>query len=324
MDFWIGSITRMDGPGIVRVRLENDEFSLLWTDCAYVDPNWLEKGPCGRIYAVSSDGVGERRGFVNELIPDGLGLRLVNRREAGGIEPCHICLSDDGRFLFASLYHSGALAVFPLEDGSLGPCMQRIVHEGKSVHLTRQEQAHVHQVTRIPWLKRMYCACDLGTDELVVYEQDEKSGQFHRRYAISVHAGQGPRHVAYDGNRAWLLTELGNRVYSVTFGEAGGALGESASTLRDPPVQNTAAAIRTAAGKVYVSNRGEGTVACLDAITLSTLGRFPTGGMEPRDFILLPDGGILAACQDQGLSLLRGGEVVSQLPLPGAVSVLPV
>lgn len=39
MDFLIGTLTRMGGAGIGRVRLENDRLRLLWTNGSLTDPN---------------------------------------------------------------------------------------------------------------------------------------------------------------------------------------------------------------------------------------------------------------------------------------------
>ena len=55
MDFLIGTLTRMGGAGIGRVRLENDRLRLLWTNGSLTDPNWQSLGPNGRIFSVSSD-----------------------------------------------------------------------------------------------------------------------------------------------------------------------------------------------------------------------------------------------------------------------------
>ena len=48
MDFLIGTLTRMGGAGIGRVRLENDRLRLLWTNGSLTDPNWQSLGPNGQ------------------------------------------------------------------------------------------------------------------------------------------------------------------------------------------------------------------------------------------------------------------------------------
>ena len=196
MDFLIGTLTRMGGAGIGRVRLENDRLRLLWTNGSLTDPNWQSLGPNGRIFSVSSDMPEPMRGCVNELKISETGMDVISRQATEGNGPCALSFSADGRSLLCANYGTGSLTVFPLTQKGIGPCRQRIQHEGRGPHPTRQAGPHIHQVTRIPTLPCSFCVVDLGIDALVVYHQAE-DGSLSERYRISVPAGQGPRHMAY-------------------------------------------------------------------------------------------------------------------------------
>lgn len=166
---------------------------------------------------------------------------------------------------------------------------------------------------------------DLGIDALVVYRQ-AADGLLSECYRISVPAGQGPRHMAYapDGS-AYLITELGNRVYPVLFEEMEGYVQEpGVSTLMDDQTPSAAAALWASAdGKwLYASNRGEGTITRFALPGLQRDASYRLVGREPRDFCLVDEHLILAACQDAGLTLLRDGQIIDSLPFPGAVRVV--
>lgn len=327
MDFLIGTLTRLGGPGIARVRLFQNKLSLLWQDGGFTDPSWLSLGPGGLVYATSSDMPEPERGCVNELEVTPAGLRLLNRQPTGGNGPCHIGISPDGRFLLASNYTSGSLAVFPLRDGRLAPRVQLVEHRGYGAHPVRQASPHVHQATYIPHRPGMVCAADLGTDALVVYEQDRETGLLSGRYRVALPPGEGPRHLAYgkDGT-GWLVTELGNKVYRVEFGADGGSLTGGVSTLEDEACASTAAAIMLDSKEryAYISNRGEDSIAVFSLRSLRRETVWRNVGKTPRDFALLPGNRALVACQGEGLKLLVNGQAAAFLPMPGCVRVLPL
>ena len=327
MDFLIGTLTRLGGPGIALLRLENDELTMIWEDDRFTDPNWLSPGPDGRVYAVSSDMPGPEKGCVNALEVTASGLRLLGRQPTGGNASCHIGISPDGRFLLAANYLSGSLAVFPLRDGRIAPRIQLLRHEGRSVHPARQTAPHVHQATYVPHLPGMVCAVDLGTDALVIYEQDARTGLLSERYQVCLPPGEGPRHVAYGPDGAcFLATELGNKIYSVCLSPDGGCLSDGVSTLGDPQCDSTAAAIKLSADakRVYVSNRGEDSIAEFSPYPLQKTAVWKHVGKTPRDFTLLPDNKALVACQGEGVKLLINGKIAASLPLHGSVCVLPL
>lgn len=328
MKLMVGTLTRIGGAGIGCVSVENDKLELIWSDGTLKDPNWLAKTNGGRWFAVSSNGMDPMKpGCIHELAIASEGMQIVSSQQTEGAGPCHMAFSENERFLVCAQYATGSLAVFPLFNGSVGQCIQLVTHAGNGPHPSRQTMPHVHQVTRIPTLSHCFCAVDLGIDALVIYEQDG-NGMLSEKYRITVPAGQGPRHIAYTGNgNAYLVTELGNRVYPVMFGEnAGEVIGEGVSTLEDLDSVNLAAALWTTPDDqgLLVSNRGEGTIVRYAVPSLEKTAIYRLPAKQPRDFCILDERRIVAACQDFGLVLLRNGKVVDALPYVGVVRVLCV
>ncbi len=335
MRFYVGTLTRLGGPGLVSCRIEGDRLMQEAADASLVDPNYLifDKA-LRRLYAVSANaGEGTMKGSVTAWRLTENGLVFLGRQSTGGNGACHLTLCPDGRFLYAANYATGSLAAFPVTEEGLGPRLQLIIHRGRGPHPTRQAGPHVHQVTFLPWAN-ILCAVDLGTDGLVLYAQDIKTGLLSPYGTFRFAPGLGPRHVAYgrDGT-AYVAHELGNAVSVLKWASGKFALLQTLSTLPEGFAgENTAAAIRLSpeGTALYVSNRGHDSIAAFRVEKdgcLAPLGFFPSGGGFPRDFILLADGRILAANQQSGVALLSPAperRVLASLPIPGAVCVCPV
>lgn len=324
MKYLIGTISQMGSRGMAMVEEKDGKIHLLWEDHSFINPTWITCAEPGTAYVVSSNGEGEFTGCINHISYDEKGMKVLESLPTNGNSPCHIVLTEKGRFLVAANYRSGSVTVMSLNDGSLVKTIQTVAHEGKGVHPQRQEGPHVHQIASIPTLPHCFCAADLGTDCLVVYEQDVLCGQVKERYRVRMPAGEGPRHVAFaEDGTGYVVTELGNKVFPVHFYETEAVVENGVSTLLQPDIENTAAAITVRDGRLYVSNRGENTIAVFNPTPLEKVRSIQTVGRDPRDFYLLPEEeNILVACQGDGLYLLRGDTVLDFLPFVGAVRVV--
>jgi 6-phosphogluconolactonase len=337
MFFFVGTYTRMGGPGIAACALTGNELQLL--DTAFIpNPTYvILSGNQKTLYAGSSDAVdGTEGGSIAAYQVDGSKLTLKSRHNTGSAGPCFQCLSADERFLYTANYHAGSLTVFPTTPDGLGERIQLIRHEGKGPHPTRQQGPHVHQVSFIPGTN-LLCVVDLGLDALIMYAQDPATGLLTLAGRLDCTPGSGPRHIIYGQNgMIYLANELGNTVSVMK------RVGDSAElvclqTLPTLPDgwsgESTCAAIRIDEQYVYVSNRGHDSLAIFrfgpDGL-LALAGIYKTGNGIPRDFILLGNGRILVAHQAGDISLLQwtpGQEMVrlsEPLPIGGAVCVCPV
>lgn len=351
MYIYIGTYTRMGGPGIAVCSYcdETGELKPESVSPELKDPTYLIlSGDRKTLFATSSGPAeGGKGGSVASYAVDGGKLVFKSAGSTGGESPCHLTLSHDERFLYVANYMSGSLAVFPVENGNItGPAIQLIKHEGKGPHPSRQQNAHLHHVTFIPETS-LLCSIDLGIDAVVTYFQDKEKGILKFSDRMDCSPGLGPRHLAYDpaaaGDSAvaYLAHELGSAVSVI---KREGGCWKTLQTLSTLPEgwtgSNTCAAVKVSADgkRVFVSNRGHDSIAEFAAIDIDDGGRriellriFKTGGVIPRDFVLLKKGRIMAAHQEGGGVIVldadktggNGVRIVSSLEIKGAVCVCP-
>ncbi len=255
----------------------------------------------------------------------GEGLASFRRQEAGagawakvdavkiGNCVCHVAvMPDDGRVVFAD-YMGGFAGSVAVAGGRFGE-VTRHAHVGAGPNLPRQGTAHCHQALPLPG-GAGYVVCDLGLDELVEYPAG--------RVFKTAPSGAGPRHMLFhpNGRLAFLVSELGNLVSSLTWNASDGfRLLDALPTLEGAALPvgsvtgttNTdlAAAVRfTPDGKgVVVSNRGENSLVVygFEEVTgrLSFKARTRLPGSWPRDFIFVTETLALVALE-------RSGEVLA-------------
>jgi 6-phosphogluconolactonase len=311
--------------------LESGKISLLSVEDSVNDPSYLVlSDDKTRIYAVAEGG---KDGSVAAYRIDGDCLEFINTVKTGGSSPCHLCLSRDGRFIYAANYGSGSISVISMLNGAPDGLVQLIQHEGAGPNLNRQEGPHAHQVC-LSADGDYLCAADLGVDSLFTYAVDKQSGclTYHDRFRTE--AGAGPRHMAFspDSKYAYLAHELANAVTALEFSGGRFTAVQLISTL---PVDfcgtSYVAAIRVSPDgeRLCVSNRGHDSLAAFDIKSggaLSPAGYFSTHGRFPRDFQLIDNDRALIANQDSGdvtLIEFAGGESkkVTNFPMPGAVCI---
>ncbi|NLO37224.1 MAG: lactonase family protein, partial [Clostridiaceae bacterium] len=333
MLFFVGSYTRLGGPGIAVCSLEGTRIQVEQT-VALPNPTYLilSRGQ-DRLIAISSEAADQSEGGSYAMF-DLVGGRLVmrGRYNTGAAGPCHLCLSPDERFLYTANYASGTLSVFPLDPP--GPRIQLIRHLGHSVHPERQASAHVHHVSFLPQ-SQILAAVDLGLDQVVLYRQHPHTGLLERSGQMACSPGMGPRHLAYGpGDTAYLVHELGNAVSRLVIAGDTLSMRETWPTLPgDWQGENTCAAIRVAGSHVFASNRGHDSLAAFRMLPdgqLRPAGTFSSLGALPRDFSVLSDNRVLVANQGGSVTLLdwdpRAGQMTgsASMPLPGAVCVCPL
>ena len=325
MLFYVGTLTREGGEGILTCRLTADGIEKTGCYTATKDPNYLIWSALNRcLYAVGSDAEEEYRGTVSAFKPEGDALRLISRQRTGGNGPCFLAESDDGRYLYTANYGSGSVCVMPARP-ALGEGIQLAAHTGAGPDPSRQSGPHPHQVIFMPGTD-LILAVDLGTDEVWIYRADRANGLLTHLNNLHLHGG--PRHIAFGRpGFAYIAHELSSEVTVLRSQGDGIVPVQTLSTLPGGAgMPNTAAAIRVSSDgkRLYVSNRGHGSVAVFDIGEdgcLSPVKHIPAG-VYPRDFQLLPGGGILAADQRAGVRWIdENGREKAFLPETGAVCI---
>ena len=247
--------------------------------------------------------------------PDGAYCELGTRQSTQGVCAPHLCVKDGA--VYAVNYLSGSVCRIP-------DVVAR--HQGRSVHPTRQEAPHPHFITEAP--DGVLLVTDLGLDRIVAYD-----AELNRIAETALRPGSGPRHLAFspDGKTVFCANELSSTVCMYRYDGAGRMtlLYEQPTLPEDFAGESTAAAIRVDGERVYVSNRGHDSIACLRAEgdALIPEGFLPCQGTGPRDFDIVGDKIVCTNETSDSVTVLdkQTGKLLSALclPRPLCVTVLP-
>ena len=300
--------------GIYVFRLDADGTSTPVELAAEVkNPTFLAVAPDHKhLYAVNeiSDFQGKKMGGVSAFSsnPTSASLTLINQQPSGGVGPCHLCISPDGKYVATANYGNGSIALLPVKpDGSLTSPTSVIQHHGSSINPQRQSGPHAHSVNFDP-AGHYLLAADLGLDQIKSYRLNATTDTLEPNDPpfATVAPGSGPRHLAFhpNGKFAYVASEMGNTVTAFKYDAQKGALTEIQTTSTIPAgysEKTFAAEVRVhPSGRfVYVSNRGHDSIAIfsVDPKTgqLSAAGYEPVGGKWPRHFNIDPSGRWLIA-----------------------------
>lgn len=304
------------------------------------NPSFLVIHPNGRwLYAVSETGLGDggKHGAVwaFEIERQSLTLQPINQHQTTrGDWPCHLQIDATGRWVLASNYGTGDVAVFPiLEDGGLGEMKDFVQHHGHGPNSARQEGPHAHSATLTPD-NRFAIVADLGIDQLVIYAFDVATGKLRQHGVTQTRPGAGPRHTAFhqDGRRLYVANELDSTVTVYDYDVSNGVLQElqTLNTLPPGAPENIVADIHVSSSgqRVYVSNRGHNSVAVFAVKAdgqMAPLAIPSCGGNWPRNFALSPDDRFMLVANERSdeitvLPVLAGtaelGESVARAAVP--------
>ena len=252
---------------------------------------------------------GEKAGAVSAFAMDKQTgrLSLLNQKSSGGVGPCHVSADGMGKTLLVANYGGGSVKSLQLNaDGSLGAAGSYIRHHGSSVNTNRQTAPHAHSIYPDP-SHRFALACDLGTDQVMVYRLDTATGTLAQHSSTAVPPGSGPRHLAFspDGRFVHVINEMGCTVTTFAWNSAAGQLTpvETVSALPAGVIAQpsyTAAEIVTSGKYAYATIRGHDSVSVFaaDAQTgrLTFLQNIPCGGKVPRGLGLDPSSRWLIVC----------------------------
>ena len=266
--------------------------------------NYLVPAADGRHF-YASGGDSDFRGFVAVLRVGDDGVPTVeDRRFTGGQGCCHLCLSPDGKRLYAANYRSGSVSGFAVgSDGILSEALEFDQHTGHGVDPDRQEGPHAHFCGFDP-KRKFLLVNDLGLDTIFAYPYDRSRGidiAAARRSAV-VPAGAGPRHLVFEPEGTCLLiTEMGNTIQRLAYEDGVFTRIAEVSTLPSgTQTRSKAAALRLSPDGRFVlaSNRGYDSIAVFERKTLEMVSAVPSGGKSPRDFAFLADGRTVAATNE--------------------------
>lgn len=192
-------------------------------------------------------------------------------------------------------------------DGQLGPATDVVQHAGSSVDPERQDKPYAHCIRPDP-TNRFAIATDLGADKLFIYRMDLENGKLNKHAEFRVQPGAGPRHLIFhpNGKYVYVLNELNSTLIVYRYDADGGSL-EEIQTISTLPEgfggKNLCADLHICRKYLYASNRKHDTIAwyLIDENTgqLAYKGEIPSGGREPRSFVIDPSGTFLLAAHEK-------------------------
>jgi 6-phosphogluconolactonase len=317
-EYWVffGTYTgkgEQDSKGIYRAKFDDKtgKLSELEPAAEMGSPSFLAIHPSGKFLYAVGEGQSKDGGPVVAFALDAKtgAITKLNEGKSGGAGPCHISVHPKGTHVIVANYGGGSTAVFRLDEGKIGERTAFVQHEGTGPNKGRQEKPHAHCGFFNPAGTRAMVA-DLGMDTLKVFAFDADKGALidEKEKDVAMPPGSGPRHFAVGPKAEYVYVcgELDSTVNVVRFGDEGGAVIQSISTLPQPVKGNsTAECILSPNGRfVYVSNRGHNSIAVFKVgmdQKLTDAGHI-TGDIKiPRNFNTDPSGKwMLIASQEGG------------------------
>ncbi|MBD1555859.1 lactonase family protein [Vibrio sp. S9_S30] len=222
-----------------------------------------------------------------------------------GDYPCHIAVNSEQTLAVTSNYGTGNFSVFSLANDHLEH-IQTIQHTGVSSRADRQEAPHAHFACFLEHTSEI-ATVDLGTDRVSFYPISHSLVNEPGVQHVHTPPGSGPRHLVFskDELTAYVLCELSEEVLVLKKDERNGwEIASSVSPFVKHNEGGAAAAIRLSPDEkfVYVSGRQQSSIVCLQVEhpnKLTVVQTISSGGLNPRDFNLTPNGKwLIAANQD--------------------------
>jgi 6-phosphogluconolactonase (cycloisomerase 2 family) len=251
-------------------------------------------------------------------------LKLLNTVSSGGAGPTYLSVHPSGRFLLVANYFGGSVAVLPiLSDGTLGNATDVKNDAGKvgppratnappgSFAFSGHDRTHAHMIQSDP-SGRFVLHVDLGLDRIFLWKFDDQKGVLTSNDppAISLPAGEGPRHFHFHPNGRWFysLQEEGSNIVLFDYDAVNGRL-KSRQTISSLP---SGFAGSNFCSEILVSSDGRFVYAgnrLHDSIGIFSVGKAGelafvreewTRGNYPRSFNFDPTGQFLYSCNQRG------------------------
>ncbi|HVW01521.1 MAG TPA: lactonase family protein [Planctomycetaceae bacterium] len=254
-------------------------------------------------------------------------LELLNTVRSGGAGPTYVSVHPSGRFLLVANYFGGSVAVLPiLSDGKLGEATDVKNDQGQigptrakhaplgSFAFSGHDRTHAHMIQADP-SGRFVLHVDLALDQIFVWKFDAQKGTLtpNDPPAVSLPAGDGPRHFHFHPNGRWLysIQEEGSTIVLFDYDGDKGRL-TSRQTISTLPSgfagSNFCSEILVSAdGKfVYAGNRLHDSVGIFSVGPKGELTHLAdewTRGNYPRSFNFDPTGAFFYTCNQRGDNL---------------------
>ncbi len=293
--------------------------------CLAVDPAGTRLYTANETDKADDAGCGSISSFAIDR--DNGHLALLNTVSSGGAGPAYLSVHPSGRFVLAANYFGGSVAVLPILTGGRLGAATNVKHDAGTVGPKRAANApqgsfafsghdlpHAHMIETDP-AGNFVISTDLGLDEILVWKFDKQAGTLtpNDPPAVSLPAGDGPRHFAFHPNGRWFysLQEEGSNIALFDYDSAAGRLTLRQTLSSLPPGfagSSFSSEIRVSLDGqfVYAANRLHDSIAFFsvgETGRLAFVGEEWTRGDYPRSFQFDPAGNLLYVCNQRGDSI---------------------
>ena len=289
---YVGSYTHESSKGI-HIYDCNVEEGRIYERCEVPidNPSYITLSHDKRfLYAICDQGVS-----AYAITEDG-SLELMNVASINGMRGCHISVTKANNFLVVSGYHDGKITVMHINaDGSVGSIADEVFHKGMGSVAERNFRPHVSNTCFTPD-EELLCACDLGIDQIKLYEFNHRTGKLKLFDIIRSQQESAPRKMIFseDGKYAYVVCELKNYInvysYDKNSDKARFEMIQNIFTVRRDHKSNSAAS-----DIIFSVDKKSGKI-----VTLNSL---PVSGDYPKYVCLFPDNKHLMSMNNEGSSI---------------------
>ena len=165
------------------------------------------------LYAITDFGVESFKIKADGKL-DKLGTASIN-----GMRGCYLSTDYEDRYLFVAGYHDAKVTVLRIkDDGSVGEITDEIFSAGLGSIVERSYLPHV-TCTKMTRDNKFLCVCDIGMDQVKVFDFDSKTGKLKFRDMIHCDQDSGPRYIKFhkNGKFAYISHENANKIDIYTY-----------------------------------------------------------------------------------------------------------
>jgi 6-phosphogluconolactonase len=231
-------------------------------------------------------------------------LEKISSINQGGGGPCHITLSNDGKYLITANYGSGSVSVVRLSSEGIPEKVTDVIKYGES--------SHPHMTLYNPRLHTYYIS-DLGLGRVYQLKLDTTMGLLMNADIawFTCEPGSGPRHMAIDNPSAnlYVINELNSTVTVYNILSDTVTARQTVSTLPEGYTEKSYCAdihLSRNGKRLFGSNRGHNSLVTFrvgaDA-TLSGPSHISSGGNWPRNFAVVRSGGLFLVANQRSNEL---------------------
>ena len=160
------------------------------------------------LYAITDFGVDSYRIRSNGC------LENIGKASINGMRGCYLSTDYEDKFLFVAGYHDAKVTVLRINnDGTVGEITDEVFSAGLGSIIERAFMPHV-TCTKMTRDNKHLCVCDIGMDQVKIFDFDHKTGKLKYREMIHCDQNSAPRYIKFhkSGKFAYILLESACKV----------------------------------------------------------------------------------------------------------------